>query len=126
MKIPNQNLYVLHIRDAIKQIKEYAQGKTYIDLEANPMFRDALIRQVMIIGEASKNAPEELKTEYANIPWKKIAGSRDKMTHDYADVELDIIWHIVEKDLPELEKAIAGYIGTHEDEIKELESGVAK
>ncbi len=72
MKILNQNLYVLHIRDAV-------------------------IRQVMIIGEASKNAPEELKKEYANIPWKKISGSRDKMTHDYADIELDIIWRIVPK-----------------------------
>lgn len=91
MKIPDQNLYVLHIRDAILQINEYAKDKTYIDLDANPMFRDAIIRQVMIIGEASKNVPEELKTEYANIPRKKIVGSRDKMSHDYANIELDII-----------------------------------
>ncbi|OGI94238.1 hypothetical protein A3A03_03125 [Candidatus Nomurabacteria bacterium RIFCSPLOWO2_01_FULL_40_18] len=124
MKIPNQNLYVLHIRDAVKQIKEYTYEKTYIDLESKPMLRDAVIRQVMIIGEASKNTPEKLKTEYANIPWKKISGSRDKMTHDYADIELDIIWHIVTKDLPELEKAISGYIETHKDEIAELERGV--
>ena len=46
------------------------------------------------------------------------------MTHDYADIELDIIWHIVTKDLPELEKAISGYIETHKDEIAELERGV--
>ena len=124
MKIPNQNLYVLHSRDAIKQIKEYTQDKEYIDLESKPMLRDAVIRQVMIIGEASKNSPEKLKTEYADIPWKKISGSRDKITHDYADVELDIIWHIITKDLPELEKAIDGYIETHKAEIEELESGI--
>ena len=124
MKIPNKNLHVLHIRDAMRQIKEYALGKTYIDLEKSSLLRDAILRQVMIIGEASKKAPEELKTEYAHIPWKKIAGSRDKIMHDYADVELDIIWRIVDKDLPELEKAVVEYIQVHKNEIKELESGV--
>jgi uncharacterized protein with HEPN domain len=124
MKIPNKNLHVLHIRDAISQIKEYALGKTYIDLERSPLLRDGILRQIMIIGEASKKAPEEMKTEYAHIPWKKIAGSRDKITHDYADVELDIIWRIVDKDLPELEKVIADYIQAHQIEIKELESDV--
>lgn len=121
MKFPNKNLYVLHIRDAILQIKEYTNGRTYIELEANHMFRDAIIRQIMVIGEASKNAPLELKTEYADIPWKKITGSRDKITHDYSNIELDVIWHIIVKDLPELEKAIMGYIKKHKEEIEELE-----
>ena len=124
MKIPNHNLYVLHIRDAIEQIGEYSAGKTYVNLEENPMLRDAIIRQIMIIGEASKNVPTELKVEYANIPWKKIIGSRDKMIHDYSDIELDILWHIIVKELPELKKAITGYINTHQTEIDELESGV--
>ncbi len=125
MKIPNHNLYVLHIRDAILRIiNEYAVNKTYLDIEKNHMLQDAIIRQVMIIGEASKNVPDDLKTEYASIPWKKIAGSRDKMTHDYADIQLEIVWHIVTKELPELKKAVDEYIKKHEAEIKELEKDV--
>lgn len=75
----------------------------------------------MVIGEASKNAPLELKNEYQDIPWKKIAGARDKMTHDYADIELDIIWNIIVKDLPDLKRAVDKYIAEHQEEIAELE-----
>ena len=60
----------------------------------------ALVRLLEIIGEAAKGVSEELRQQYPEIPWKQIAGTRDRLIHGYFDVDLDIIWSIVADDLP--------------------------
>jgi uncharacterized protein with HEPN domain len=74
----------------------------------------------MVIGEASKNVPEDLKTTYSNIPWKNISGARDKLVHDYFDIDVDIVWNIITQELPKLKIAIDDYISKN-PEIEELE-----
>jgi len=70
------------------------------------MRQDATIRKLQVIGEAVKSLSETAKSEQPHIPWKQIAGLRDKVIHDYFGVNLDIVWAVVEKELPALRTAI--------------------
>jgi len=109
------NLRILHIRDAINRIQKETQGIGYIDLSRNDILLRAIMYDIIIIGEASKNVPENFKTNYTNIPWKNIAGTRDKLTHDYFDVDTDIIWNIITLELPKLKSAVDAYIAEYSE-----------
>ncbi len=107
------DLRILHMRDAINRIQKETHGVGYLELSGNDTLMRAIMYDIIIIGEASKNVPENFKTDYANIPWKNIAGTRDKLTHDYFDVDTDIIWNIITLELPKLKNAVEGYIAEH-------------
>lgn len=101
----SDRIYLLHIWDAIQRISEYtAEGKGAF--LSSPMIQDAVVRNLEIIGEAVKNLSDSLKASHGNIPWKSIAGMRDKVIHEYFGVNLELVWEAVERDLPELRVAI--------------------
>lgn len=66
----------------------------------------AVVRNIEIIGEASKNIPDSLKAKYKELPWKKMTGMRDKLIHDYAGVDVEILWKAVKENIPPLKKSI--------------------
>ncbi len=101
----SDRIYLLHIRDAIHRISEYTREGKDMFL-ARPMVQDAVVRNVEIIGEAVKNLSEALKSSHPRVPWKRIAGMRDKMIHEYFGVNLQLVWEVVERDLPELRTAV--------------------
>jgi len=68
---------------------------------------DAVIRNLEIIGEAAKMVPESIRTRFPLVEWKKIAGLRDILAHHYFEVDLDIIWDILQNKLPELERELS-------------------
>lgn len=70
------------------------------------MRQDALIRKLEVIGEAVKNLSESAKQRRPEIPWRQIAGMRDRLTHDYFGVDLTLVWISVEKDLPNLKATV--------------------
>ena len=70
------------------------------------MIQDATLRKLEIIGQAVKNLSDETRSREPEIPWKQIAGMRDKVIHDYFGVNLEVVWAAVEKELPKLEQAI--------------------
>src|SRR3989344_8100226 len=104
------NIRILHIRDAIERIQKATENASYLDLSHNDVLLRAVVYDVMVIGEATKNVPEDLKTNYSNIPWKDVSGTRDKLVHDYFDIDADIIWNIISQELPKLKIAINDYI----------------
>ena len=96
------SIYIKHILDAISRIGEYPQGIKYENFMNDHLIQDGVIRQLEIIGEASKRLSAEIKGKYLEIPWKDITGMRDKLIHDYFGVDLDAVWDTVEKDIPML------------------------
>ena len=70
------------------------------------LIQSAIIRKIEIIGEAVKNLPKEIIVKYPDIEWNKIAGTRDKLIHNYFGVDLDLIWKSVKTDIPKLKKQI--------------------
>lgn len=102
----NDLVYLRHILDSISRIEEYVKGIKHGDFMKKPLIQDAVIRQIEIIGEATKNLSAEMKEKYSHIPWKDIAGMRDKVIHDYLGVDLDAVWYTVEKDIAELKREI--------------------
>jgi uncharacterized protein with HEPN domain len=90
------------IEEAARRIGTYTAGMTYDGFLGNLETQDAVIRNLEIIGEATKNLSAELRAAQPDIPWKGMAGLRDRLIHDYFGVNLDIVWQIAAVDLPEL------------------------
>lgn len=88
--------------DSLNQISKYTKDLTFDDFENSRMVTDATIRNLEILGEASKLLPEDLKNKYPDIPWRKIVAIRNKVIHEYGVVNLEIIWEIVRNELPTL------------------------
>ena len=105
----DDRIYLLHIQDAIHHIQDYTKGgkdEFFNDRKT----QDAVVRNLEIIGEAVKNLSEQLKIDHTAIPWKRIAGMRDKMIHEYFGVNLSLVWDAVERDLPDLKQRIVGIL----------------
>jgi len=101
-------VYLKHILDAIHRIEEYVQKIEYRDFIENYLIQDGVIRQIEIIGEATKRLSNEIREKYADIPWKDIVGMRNKLIHNYFGVDVDAIWDTVKKDIPVLKKKLMG------------------
>ncbi len=99
-------IFLKHILGAITDIEESTKDLSKKEFKENKDVKDATVRRLEIIGEAVKNLPELFKGKYLKIPWKEIAGTRDKIIHHYFGVDLDIVWDIVKKDLLNLKKDI--------------------
>lgn len=98
--------YLEHMVDAIRDIEESIKNLSKEEFISNKDVKDANIRRLEIIGEAVKNISKKLREEHKEIEWHRIAGTRDKVIHNYFGVNLDIVWEIIEQDLPHLKKKI--------------------
>ncbi|MFH1096432.1 MAG: DUF86 domain-containing protein [Candidatus Desantisbacteria bacterium] len=101
-------VYLRHIMDAICRIEEYIEGINYRDFIKSNLVQAGVIREIEIIGEATKRLSDGFKEGYSDIPWKKMAGMRDKLIHDYMGVDMDAVWDTIERDIPQLREKIKG------------------
>lgn len=95
-------IYLEHIRDCILKVLAYTEGINQSVFLENLLVQDAVIRNLEIIGEATKKLDQEFRDRYPAIEWKKIAGMRDKLIHDYIGVDILAVWGVVEIILPNL------------------------
>ena len=98
--------YLEHIIDAVNDIESFTKGLTKSKFLKNKLRQSAVIRQLEIIGEASKNLPENFREKYSEVEWKKIAGTRDKIIHHYFGIDLNTVWDILKNDLSDLKRKI--------------------
>jgi uncharacterized protein with HEPN domain len=93
---------VRHMLDFARKAVQFNKGKSRADLDSNEMLAMASIHLIELLGEASRTTSSELRGRYPEIPWDSISGTRNRLVHGYIDVDLDVIWTIVTRDLPPL------------------------
>lgn len=99
-------IFLEHILESIRWIEIYTESFSQEKFLKNVQLQDCVTRRLEIIGEAVKNIPGTLKDQHPNIPWKKIAGIRDIVIHEYFGVDNILIWKIVKQDIPKLKENI--------------------
>lgn len=95
-------IFLGHILESIDRILEYTSNLDEDSFADDDQVQDAVLRRIQIIGEAVKNLPEELRAAHPHVPWRRIAGTRDKVVHDYFGIDLELVWTVVESQLPGL------------------------
>ncbi|NJK61402.1 MAG: DUF86 domain-containing protein [Synechococcaceae cyanobacterium SM2_3_1] len=88
--------------DASQKALQFTQNRSRLDLDQDEILSLEVVRLIEILGEAAKNVSQQTRDRTPNIPWRQIAGTRDRLSHTYFDVNLDIIWDIVSTDIPQL------------------------
>jgi len=94
------------INESMDLISLYTKGLTYWKFFEDRKAQDAVVRNFEVIGEASKNITAAFKANYHDVPWKKLAGLRDKLIHFYFGIDYKIVWSIAKKELPKLRKQV--------------------
>ncbi len=97
----DDQVYLRHILDAIEKIESYISVGHDVFMTTSH-WQDAVIRQLEIIGEATKRLSEDLRSRHAQVPWRRIAGLRDVLIHDYMGVDLEAVWEVALSYLPSL------------------------
>jgi uncharacterized protein with HEPN domain len=106
MKTKDDATRLGHIFDAICRIEEYTRGVDKNTFDNYGMMQDAIMRQIEIVGEASRNISDEFQEVHPELPWLQMRGLRNKIVHDYLEINKDVIWDTVQNDLPELKKLV--------------------
>ncbi len=91
-----------HMLDHAREAVSMAAGKSRDDIHNDRMLNLALVRLLEIVGEAASRTPLDERARYGNLPWGQIVGLRNRLIHGYDSVDLDILWQIVNHDLPPL------------------------
>lgn len=98
--------YLEDILNAVERVAQFIAGMTFDQFAADDKTVFAVICALEIIGEATKRIPQSVRDNYSKVPWREMAGMRDKLIHDYFDVNLVVVWKTASEDLPNLEPVI--------------------
>jgi uncharacterized protein with HEPN domain len=103
--LSGDEVFLRHIADAIARIESYVSVGRDVFLQT-PHWQDAVIRQLEVVGEAAKRLSEELRANNADVPWRRVAGLRDVLIHQYMGVDISAVWEVTQQGLPELKKHV--------------------
>lgn len=102
--------YLRDMYDAAKAVEAFIGTMTFASFSRDEKTLYAVVRGLEIIGEASKKIPKSLQKQYPDIPWKLIAGMRDKLIHDYFGVDVKVVWRTAVEDIPMLKNALRSIV----------------
>ena len=103
-------LYLSDILSSIKKIEEYTKGISWPKFSKDDKTIDAVVRNLEIIGEATKQMPDNFREKHTGVPWGKIISMRNKVIHEYSGVDVEILWQTIQEDLPELKKLVKNLV----------------
>jgi uncharacterized protein with HEPN domain len=98
--------YLKDILDSINDIESFVGDMSFEDFKRDKKTIYAVVRGIEVMGEAAKKIPKTLKDKYREIPWKKMAGMRDKLIHEYFGVDVEILWETIKDDLPSIKPLV--------------------
>lgn len=101
----DERIYMVHILECIKRVQSYTSDGKRVLLEST-LIQDAVLRNLQVLAESTQRIPEHAKSRHPEVPWRQIAAFRNRLTHDYLGVDLDIVWSVVETELPQLRDAV--------------------
>lgn len=99
--------YVVDIQDASRNISQFIAGMTWTEFSQDQKTIYAVVRAFEIIGEAAKKVPPSVRKRHAKVPWKQLAGMRDKLIHEYFGVNYQVLWKTAQEDIPPVQPLIA-------------------
>ncbi len=102
----DDKVYLQDILEAISRIETYTTGASYESFLTNNLLQDGVIRQLEIIGEASRNLTDALRANHPQVPWRRIIGMRNRIMHVYFSVDLLAVWDTVQVDLDRLKTQV--------------------
>ncbi len=102
----DHSLYLSDILKAFKAIESFVEAQSFEDFKKDDKTSSAVIRKFEIIGEAAKQVPENVKQKYPSVPWKEMAGMRDKLIHFYFGVNYELLWQTIRNRIPEIKPVI--------------------
>ncbi|HYU32034.1 MAG TPA: DUF86 domain-containing protein [Thermoanaerobaculia bacterium] len=105
--------YLADMLDAMSKAQRFVEGMSFDEFSSDDKTVFAVVRALEIVGEAAKKIPLEVRALRQDIPWREIAGMRDKLTHDYFGINLAVIWKAVGEDIPPLEEGIRSLLQGH-------------
>jgi len=108
----NHSLYLKDILNAIEAIEKFVEGMEFDGFKQDDKTSSAVIRKFEIIGEATKKIPATLKKKYPEIPWKEMAGMRDKLIHFYFGIDYKLVWQTIKHRIPQIKPVIRKIILT--------------
>jgi uncharacterized protein with HEPN domain len=108
--MPRDDTYLLHILISARRIVNYTRGVSWEEFLADGEKQDSVLHRISNIGEISKRISAEFKTSHKEIPWKIMAGMRDRIIHDYYQIEWEVVWETAQKSVPELIRLIVPLI----------------
>ena len=98
----DDSVRIRHILDAAREAISFSDDRSRTDLDTDRKLNLSLVRLLEIIGEAARGISEEFRQNHPDLPWNKMVGMRDRLIHGYFDVNLDVVWETITKDLPSL------------------------
>ena len=102
----NYKLYFRDISNAMESIETFVEGMDFEEFKKDDKTSSAVIRKFEIIGEATKQIPEEIRQKYPQVPWKEMAGMRDRLIHFYFGIDYKLVWKTIKKRIPQVKPLI--------------------
>jgi uncharacterized protein with HEPN domain len=107
--------FLLDMLEAARRIQAYIGEMDFKAFQRDFKTQDAVVRNLEVLGEAAKNIPDEFRVRHPDLPWRAMAGTRDRLIHHYFGVNLDIVWDIVSLELPGVIGGIESILGGSRD-----------
>jgi uncharacterized protein with HEPN domain len=104
--VKDDKLYLIHIAECIAKIESYIEGIDLSTFMTQAIVQDAVLRNLQVLAESTQRLSDDFKLQHHEVEWYKIAGLRNILVHDYLGIDLETVWAVVEKKLPELKGAV--------------------
>lgn len=111
------DFFLKDILVAIRKIENYTEKLTYEEFLKDELRQDGVVKNLEVIGEAVKNIPQDIKNKKPEIEWKKIAGLRDILTHEYFGINFEIVWDVIMKKIPDLKKSVTDLLSENKEKL---------